>query len=72
MAFVFEKTEIDGLIVIKPHMYPDDRGLYKKCYEKNIFKKNGIDIEFTETSDIYSEKGACFLAKATISSFILS
>ena len=58
MAFVFEKTEIDGLIVIKPHMYPDDRGLYKKCYEKNIFKKNGIDIEFTETSDIYSEKGA--------------
>lgn len=39
MAFVFEKTEIDGLIVIKPHMYPDDRGLYKKCYEKNIFKK---------------------------------
>lgn len=58
MAFVFEKTEIDGLIIIKPHMYQDDRGLYKKCYEKNIFKENGIDVEFTETSDIYSEKGA--------------
>lgn len=57
MAFTFEKTEIEGLVIIKPHMYLDNRGLYKKCYEKNIFKQNGIDVEFSETSDIYSDKG---------------
>ena len=34
MPFEFEKTEIDGLLVIKPHMFPDERGLYKKYYEK--------------------------------------
>jgi len=36
MPFEFKKTEIEGLMLIKPHMYPDERGLYKKYYEKNI------------------------------------
>lgn len=58
MGFEFLKTEIEGIKIIKPHMYPDERGLYKKCYEKNIYKENGINVEFTETSDIYSDKGA--------------
>lgn len=34
MPFEFKKTEIEGLMLIKPHMYPDERGLYKKYYEK--------------------------------------
>ena len=58
MAFEFRKTEIDGLMVIIPHMYPDERGLYKKCYEKSIFEENGITCLFNETSDLYSSKGA--------------
>ncbi len=58
MPFLFNKTEIDGLILIQPHMYPDDRGLYKKYYEKNIYEQNGIDVLFTEASDLYSKKGA--------------
>lgn len=58
MAFGFRKTEIDGIIVIQPHMYPDDRGLYKKYYEKNAFEENGISCVFTESSDLYSNKGA--------------
>lgn len=39
-------------------MYPDDRGVYKKYYEKYIFAKNGITCDFTESSDLYSKKGA--------------
>ena len=58
MSFEFKKTELDGLIVIQPHMYPDDRGLYQKNYEKNIFAENGIVCEFAESSDLYSAKGA--------------
>ena len=42
MAFEFKKTAIDGVVIIKPHMFPDDRGIYKKYYEKNIFSENGI------------------------------
>ena len=58
MPFEFCKTNIKGLIVIKPHMFPDDRGLYKKYYEKNIFSENGITCSFSESSDLYSKKGA--------------
>lgn len=58
MAFIFHETEIPGLIVIEPHTYPDDRGLYKKNYEKYIFAEHGITCEFTESSDLYSVKGA--------------
>lgn len=58
MSFTFHKTEIEGLLVIEPHMFPDDRGLYKKHYEKCIFAENGITCDFTESSDLYSRKGA--------------
>ncbi len=58
MPFEFHKTELEGLVVIKPHMFPDDRGIYKKYYEKNVFFENGITCEFTESSDLYSVKGA--------------
>lgn len=58
MPFEFIETDIKGLIIIKPHLYPDDRGLYKKNYEKNIFAENGITCDFTESSDLYSKKGA--------------
>lgn len=58
MAFEFKETAIPGLMVITPHMYPDHRGLYKKCYEKTVFAEHGIVCEFTETSDLYSKKGA--------------
>lgn len=58
MPFEFIKTEISGLMIVKPHLYPDDRGLYKKYYEKNVFAENGINCDFTESSDLYSKKGA--------------
>ena len=57
MPFEFNETEINDLMIIKPHMFTDERGLYKKYYEKNIFAQNGITCEFTETSDLYSKKG---------------
>ncbi len=58
MPFQFNKTNIEGLIIIQPHMFNDERGLYKKYYEKNIYAENGIICDFTESSDLYSKKGA--------------
>ena len=56
--FSFHETEIPGLIIIEPHLYQDDRGLYEKDFEKSIFAEHGITCQFTENSDIYSKKGA--------------
>ena len=58
MPFSFHDTNIEGLLVIEPHMFPDDRGVYKKNYEKYIYAENGITCDFTESSDLYSKKGA--------------
>jgi dTDP-4-dehydrorhamnose 3,5-epimerase len=58
MPFQFEQTEIDGVMVIWPHRYPDDRGLYKKYYEREVFAEHGITCAFTESSDLISKKGA--------------
>lgn len=58
MAFDFIKTEFEGLFLIKPHKFEDFRGLYEKHYEANIFKENGLDLSFTESSDLYTNKGS--------------
>lgn len=58
MPFQFHKTKIEGLLVIDPHIYIDERGTYKKYYERKIFAENGITCEFGESSDLYSVKGA--------------
>lgn len=57
MPFAFEKTNIDGVIVVRPHLFVDHRGIYRKTYEKEIFAVNGITCNFTESSDLYSHKG---------------
>lgn len=58
MPFEIKKTEIEGLILIKPHVFEDERGIYRKNFEKYIYAANGVRAEFTESSDIYSCKGA--------------
>lgn len=58
MPFEFTQTELPGLMIITPHQFPDDRGLYQKYYEKNVFAENGITCDFNESSDLYSKKGA--------------
>lgn len=58
MSFEFTKTNIEDLLIIHPHMYLDERGMYKKYYEESIYKQNGIECMFSEASDLYSIKGA--------------
>lgn len=58
MPFKFIDTEIEGIKKIEPHIFSDDRGLYIKYYEKNVFRENGILSEFNETSDQFSNKGS--------------
>ena len=56
MDFVKNGTELEGLFEISPLYYPDCRGSYKKCYEKDLFRALGISEEFSESSVITSKK----------------
>jgi len=53
----FLKTKIDGLIIIEPSVFTDDRGFFMETYSKKVFAKNGIDVEFVQDNHSRSTKG---------------
>lgn len=55
--FRFEKTWINGLIVVKPFVFIDGRGMLKKSFEKQIFEENGIVLTAMEEIETTSEQG---------------
>ncbi len=58
MSITFQKTNFDGLYVVSPHIFQDDRGTYIKYYEKHDFLSMGIACSFNESSNIISKKGS--------------
>lgn len=52
----FLKTEIEGLVVIKPKIFGDNRGYFFESFSKRIFKKEVSDTLFVqdnESSSVY-------------------
>lgn len=48
MEINVEKTSIDGLLVITPDVFQDDRGFFMECYRKDEFEKHGLPTEFVQ------------------------
>ena len=57
MPFEFEKLEINGVILVKPKAYGDNRGFFMESYKKSEFVQNGIDCEFVQDNHSKSTKG---------------
>jgi len=57
MPFSFNRTSLEGLILIQPHCHTDERGYFIKEFEKEEFIKNGIDFELYESFESMSKKG---------------
>jgi dTDP-4-dehydrorhamnose 3,5-epimerase len=57
MPFEFKKLEIDGLILVKPKVFGDNRGFFMESYKKSDFGQNGIDVEFVQDNHSKSTKG---------------
>ncbi len=56
--FSFEENpQIEGLKIIAPFVFNDERGCFRKTYEHNIFKANGLDLEISEIDESVSQKG---------------
>lgn len=53
----FEKTNIEGLIVIKPTVFKDERGHFFESYQKETFQENGINDVFVQDNQSLSHKG---------------
>ncbi|HHV10268.1 MAG TPA: dTDP-4-dehydrorhamnose 3,5-epimerase [Clostridiales bacterium] len=55
--FSFEKTEIKGVLLIKPFVAYDERGYFLKDYSAEVFRENGIEHELKEVFYTKSYKG---------------
>ncbi|NJD21802.1 MAG: dTDP-4-dehydrorhamnose 3,5-epimerase [Melioribacter sp.] len=53
----FEKTFIDRLILVKPDVYPDDRGYFFESFNKKKFSDGGINETFVQDNISKSIKG---------------
>lgn len=52
-----ETCEIEGLKVITPTVFGDERGYFMETYNYNDFKEAGIDMEFVQDNQSASRKG---------------
>ncbi|MEI8067435.1 MAG: dTDP-4-dehydrorhamnose 3,5-epimerase [Candidatus Shapirobacteria bacterium] len=53
----FIKTKIEGLVIIEPSVFADDRGFFMETYNQKVFAENGIDVTFVQDNHSRSSKG---------------
>lgn len=51
------KTKIDGILIIEPKVYGDERGFFYEMYHANRYKEIGINQEFLQDNRSRSSKG---------------
>ena len=55
--FVFTPTEIEGVFVIEPKVFGDERGYFMETYNDQSFREAGLDYTFVQDNQSSSKKG---------------
>ena len=55
--FNFIKTDIEGVFIIEPTAFGDERGYFMETYQYNDFAAAGIDVKFVQDNQSMSKKG---------------
>lgn len=55
--FKFTETSIEGVYIIKPTVFGDDRGYFMETYHQKEFKEAGLDLNFVQDNQSKSSKG---------------
>ncbi|WP_345954963.1 dTDP-4-dehydrorhamnose 3,5-epimerase [Mucilaginibacter sp. PAMB04168] len=50
-------TAIEGLLIIEPRIFPDDRGYFYESFNKQKFAEAGITADFVQDNQSLSQKG---------------
>ena len=51
------KTDIEGLLIIKPKVFEDDRGYFFESWNKEAFETHGIKYKFLQDNQSLSHSG---------------
>lgn len=57
MSDVVESPLIEGLVLLKPKVFPDDRGFFLESYSESFLNEHGIHCHFTQDNHSCSKKG---------------
>lgn len=52
------KTPIEGLLIIEPKVWKDNRGYFYESYNAKLFAEAGIPATFIQDNQSFSQKGA--------------
>ena len=56
--FKFTETGIEGMFVVEPTVFEDNRGYFMETFQENDFKEAGHDLKFVQDNQSKSSKGA--------------
>jgi dTDP-4-dehydrorhamnose 3,5-epimerase len=51
------KTSLEGLLIIKPAVFADDRGYFFESYNEEKFRAAGLTVNFLQDNESKSKKG---------------
>ena len=57
MAFTFTKTEIDGVVIVEPKVFGDERGYFMETYSESDFHEAGLNYKFVQDNQSSSRRG---------------
>jgi dTDP-4-dehydrorhamnose 3,5-epimerase len=57
MPFVFRQLPIEGLVLVEPRIFIDERGSFLESYKESEFRANGIDERFVQDNHSRSARG---------------
>jgi dTDP-4-dehydrorhamnose 3,5-epimerase len=55
--FIFNKTEIEGVYIIEPKVFGDNRGYFMETYSERDFFEAGLKYKFVQDNQSKSKKG---------------
>lgn len=53
----FLKTDIEGVVIVEPRRFGDDRGYFMETFKLEEFKANVCDIKFVQENESFSSRG---------------
>lgn len=57
MPFSFEKTPLDGVLIVRPRVFDDERGFFFESYKSSEFAAAGMDQVFVQDNHSRSDRG---------------
>ena len=53
----FIKTKLEGLLIIQPKVFGDNRGCFFESFSQHLFEQNGVIANFVQDNQSISKKG---------------